>query len=131
MRTSNRSAFLHYSINVSVTDSNRRGRTRTHDGVAGVAGDRRAYSDLTRQREVKLPVPEVATADIVLGAGCGHFRMIGSDGLPHRLGSPAERRARFSDSALHVGPLPGFGSFLRKVAGRDRGANFIFASAVR
>jgi RNA-directed DNA polymerase len=36
--TSNRSDFRHCSRNVSVTDSNRRVRTRTHGGVAGVGG---------------------------------------------------------------------------------------------
>jgi hypothetical protein len=35
MHTSNRSAFLHCSRTVSVTNSNRRVRTRTHGGVAG------------------------------------------------------------------------------------------------
>jgi hypothetical protein len=38
MRTSNRSDFLHCSRTVSVTDSNRRVRTRTHGGVARVGG---------------------------------------------------------------------------------------------
>ena len=38
MRTSNRSVFRHCSRNVSVTDSNRRVRTRMHGGVAGVGG---------------------------------------------------------------------------------------------
>ena len=38
MRTSNRSVFRHYLRSVSVTDSNRRVRTRTHGGVAGVGG---------------------------------------------------------------------------------------------
>src|ERR1022692_3456408 len=38
MPTSNRSDFLHCSRSVSVTISNRRVRTRTHGGVAGVGG---------------------------------------------------------------------------------------------
>jgi hypothetical protein len=38
MHTSNRSGFRHCSRNVSVSDSNRRVRTRTHGGVAGVGG---------------------------------------------------------------------------------------------
>src|ERR1017187_5475489 len=38
MRTSNRLGFHHYSRSVSVTVSNRRVRTRTHGGVAGVGG---------------------------------------------------------------------------------------------
>jgi RNA-directed DNA polymerase len=38
MRTSNRWDFRHCSRSVSVTDSNRRVRTRTHGGVAGVGG---------------------------------------------------------------------------------------------
>jgi RNA-directed DNA polymerase len=37
-RTSNRSDFHHCSRRASVTDSNRRVRTRTHGGVAGVGG---------------------------------------------------------------------------------------------
>jgi hypothetical protein len=37
-RTSNRSGFPHCSSSVSATDSNRRVRTRTHGGVAGVGG---------------------------------------------------------------------------------------------
>jgi hypothetical protein len=36
MHTSNRSVFRHYSRSVSATGSNRRVRTRTHGGVAGV-----------------------------------------------------------------------------------------------
>jgi hypothetical protein len=36
--TSDRSGSRHYSRSVSVTDSNRRVRTRTHGGVAGVGG---------------------------------------------------------------------------------------------
>ena len=48
MPISNRSDFRHCSRNVSVTDSNRRIRTRTYGGVAGSAGDRRPYADLTR-----------------------------------------------------------------------------------
>ena len=38
MRISNRSDFRHCSETVSVTVSNRRVRTRTHGGVAGVGG---------------------------------------------------------------------------------------------
>lgn len=38
MHTSNRSDFRHCSRSVSVTDSNRRVRTRTHGGVARVGG---------------------------------------------------------------------------------------------
>jgi hypothetical protein len=41
MPTSNRSAFQHWSMVASVTDSNRRVRTRTHGGVAGVRGQPR------------------------------------------------------------------------------------------
>lgn len=43
MRISNRSAFRHCSKIVDVTNSNRRVRTRTHGGVAGVGGCRRPY----------------------------------------------------------------------------------------
>jgi|SRR5215472_16225418 len=38
MPTSNRSAFRRWSMGVSATNSNRRVRTRTHGGVAGVGG---------------------------------------------------------------------------------------------
>ena len=38
-------------MNANVTLSNRRVRTRTHGGVAGVGGDRRPYADLTALSE--------------------------------------------------------------------------------
>jgi hypothetical protein len=48
MHTSNRSDFLHCSRTVSVTDSNRRVRTRTTVVWQGSAGDRRPYADRCR-----------------------------------------------------------------------------------
>ena len=45
--TSTRSDFRHWSRKCCVTNSNRRVRTRTHGGVAGIAGDRRPYAEST------------------------------------------------------------------------------------
>jgi hypothetical protein len=45
-------------MSASVTDTNRRVRTRTHGGVAGVRGDRGSYADQTRLEEINCDLLE-------------------------------------------------------------------------
>jgi hypothetical protein len=54
-------------MGASATNSNRRVRTRTHGGVAGSAGDRRPYADLTGNPDINTPTPAHFKAGLHVG----------------------------------------------------------------